>query len=91
MAIFAGRLASALVGLTWAFTPLVAHAQTDADSWQWRASIYAWLPGISGDTQFPSGEGGPSINVDADKILQTWNSLHGHCSARRLRASSPTA
>lgn len=69
MAIFAGRLATALVGLAWSFIPLAAHAQTDADSWQWRASIYAWLPSLSGDTRFPSGEGGPSIDVDADTVL----------------------
>jgi hypothetical protein len=69
MAIFAGRLAMAFITLALTFTPLAAQAQSDADSWQWRASIYAWLPGISGDTRFPSGEGGPSINVDADKVL----------------------
>jgi len=66
---FAGRLATVFVVLGWILTPLEAHAQTDADAWQWKASIYAWLPGISGDTRFPSGESGPSINVDAGNVL----------------------
>jgi hypothetical protein len=65
----AGQLATAIVALACSLTPLAAAAQSDADSWQWRASIYAWLPSISGDIRFPSGESGPSINVDASKLL----------------------
>lgn len=65
------RWAIALTGLVWTFTPLVAQAQTDGDSWQWRASIYGWLPAIKGDTQFPSGGSGPSIDVATDDLLSS--------------------
>jgi len=50
--------------------PSVSHAQGNTDAWQWRASVYGWFPGIKGETQFPSGAGGPSINVDADTLIE---------------------
>jgi hypothetical protein len=52
-----------------ALLPQAAHAQGSADAWQWRASIYGWFPSISGSTRFPTGGGGPSIDVDSDAIL----------------------
>ena len=41
----------------------------DSGSWEWRATIYAWLPTINGSSQFPSGPSGPSIEVDTDALL----------------------
>lgn len=49
-----------------------AHSAWAADSndqWQFRASIYGWLPDVSGKTAFPAGSSGQSVNVDADRIL----------------------
>jgi hypothetical protein len=50
---------------------MTAHAQAQSvpDDWQFRATIYGWFPGITGDTQFPSGAGGPSINVNANDLV----------------------
>lgn len=53
-----------------ALLPFASHAQGNTDAWEWRASIYGWFPGIEGETQFPSGAGGPSINVNADTLLE---------------------
>ena len=41
----------------------------DSGSWQWRATVYAWLPTIEGNSQLPSGSGGPSFEVDPDTLL----------------------
>ena len=41
----------------------------DSDTWQWRATIYGWLPTIEGKSQFSSGASGPSIQVDPDQLL----------------------
>jgi hypothetical protein len=51
-----------------ACTAPVASAQT-ADSWKWQASIYAYLPDISGRTTFPGNGGGSGATLDADTIL----------------------
>jgi hypothetical protein len=50
--------------------PSASQAQS-ADAWQYRASIYAWFPAINGDTQFPSGAGGPQISVSAGDVLSS--------------------
>lgn len=52
-----------------AFTP--AGAQTSDDRWQSAATLYLWFPGISGRTQFPSGAGGPTLNVNAKDVLSS--------------------
>lgn len=44
-------------------------AQDSSADWQWRATIYGWLPDLEARTQFPSGEGGPTINVDASTLV----------------------
>jgi len=62
-------VAAGLVSLVTAGTAVDAQAQSTPDAWQYRASIYAWVPGISGTTQFPSGAAGPSINVNANDLL----------------------
>ena len=51
-----------------AFMAPVASAQT-ADTWKWQASIYAYLPDISGRTTFPDGGGGGGSTLDAETIL----------------------
>ena len=55
--------------------PTLAIAATSADSnagaLVYEASIYAYLPTISGTTTFPAG--GSSVNVDAAKILESLN------------------
>ncbi|MGK2925716.1 MAG: hypothetical protein ACSLE2_08840 [Lysobacterales bacterium] len=63
------RQAAALLCSTAVLLPVTVHAQDAAEGWQWRATIYAWLPDIDGKTQFPSGAGGPSIGVDAGQLI----------------------
>jgi hypothetical protein len=46
-------------------------AAQSADSWKWQASLYGYLPDISGSTTFPPGSGGSSNTVDADKVLDS--------------------
>lgn len=48
----------------------VASAQT-ADSWKYQASIYAYLPDISGRTTFPASGGGGGATLDAETILDS--------------------
>jgi hypothetical protein len=50
--------------------PLVAQAQEKAEDWQFRATLYGWFPGLSGTTEFPSGAGGPTINVNSKDLLE---------------------
>src|SRR5436190_17543972 len=51
-----------------AMVPTSGLAQQLSDQWQFRASVYGWLPDIGGKTTFPA-DGGSSINVDASKII----------------------
>lgn len=48
-----------------------AQAQVPADAWQYRASIYAFLPSIGGKTSFPATGGGGSVGVDASDIIDS--------------------
>ena len=52
-----------------ALQPTMATAQTSTtgDKWQVSASIYAFLPSVSGKSSFPTT--GSSIDVDADTII----------------------
>ncbi len=52
-----------------AIAPTLSAAQTSqpADKWQVAASIYGYLPTLSGSTRFPSS--GSSVEVDADTII----------------------
>jgi hypothetical protein len=38
--------------------PRAAAAQSPAEPWQFRAQLYLWLPGVSGQTNFPPPAGG---------------------------------
>ena len=49
------------------------RAQASEDRWESAATLYLWLPGIGGRTQFPSGAGGPTINVNAKDVLSKLN------------------
>ena len=61
--------AAALVLALAAGTPATAHAQAPAGETSFRATVYGWFPGLSGTTEFPSGAGGPSFDVDADTLI----------------------
>jgi hypothetical protein len=50
--------------------PGASLAAVPANGWGWRVTIYGWLPSIDGSTQFPTGQGGPSIKVDASSIIE---------------------
>ena len=56
-----------------ALTPFQSHAAPTADQWQWGATVYLWLPSLSGDTSFPPSGGGPSIDVSAENVLDSIN------------------
>lgn len=63
-------LFSVIVGLAILVQPVFAQAQDTQDDWVWRASIYGWLPGVSGSSNFPTGGGGsPDTEVDVSQIL----------------------
>ena len=61
-AILMAALAAPLAGMA-----PVASAQT-ADAWKWQASIYAYLPDISGSTTFPAGGGGSSARLSGSAL-----------------------
>jgi len=65
------RRAAPLLLAAAALSPAASQAEGAADGWQWRASIYGWFPSISGSTRFPTGGGGPSIDVSSDAILDS--------------------
>ena len=63
--------------------PFSAQAQDSSQDWEWRATIYGWLSGFEGQTQFPTGTDGPSFEVGIDDILDSLDftlmgALHGH-------------
>lgn len=73
-------------GLLAATVAPAAHAQASEDAWQYSATLYMWLPGISGRTQFPSGAGGPPVNVNAKDVLDKLDmAFMGTAEARRGR------
>jgi hypothetical protein len=49
------------------FSPLTAFAQ-EAEKWEYRASIYGYLPDISGTTVFPAG-GNSGVGLTSEQIL----------------------
>ena len=61
----------AALGCLVAANPGCAIAQPSTDRWQWDATVYLWLPTLGGDTSFPPGDSGPSIDVNADQIIDT--------------------
>lgn len=63
----------AAIAVVAALLPLHAHADSTPSGWQWDATVYLWLPSIGGETSFPPGGGGPSLDVSADDILDSLN------------------
>jgi len=51
-----------------ALQPAPAFAADGNDGWEWRATIYGWLPDLEATVRFPTG-GGETINVDAGTLL----------------------
>jgi len=51
--------------------PATSTAQSayDASRWQWNAIIYGYFPSIGGHTTFPVDNGGSSISVSSDKLI----------------------
>jgi hypothetical protein len=45
------------------------HPSWDSGKWQLGAALYAYLPSIGGTVSFPVADGGASINVDADTLI----------------------
>lgn len=69
-----------------ALIPSQSYADTPVDDWQWHATIYAWLPSLSGETSFPPTGGGPTIDISADQILDALNfAFMGTFEARKGR------
>ena len=62
------RYLLAVLAMFGALAP-AANAQSSEERWQSAATLYLWFPGISGRTQFPSGAGGPTLNVNAKDVL----------------------
>jgi hypothetical protein len=63
----------AAIAVVAALLPFHAHADSTAGDWQWDATVYLWLPSLGGETSFPPGGDGPSIDVSADAILDSLN------------------
>ena len=63
------RLARGVTALALAATCTVAQAQLKADEWRFAAAVYGYFPSLKADTQFPSGRGGPTIDVSGDKLV----------------------
>jgi len=61
-------LGTALVLATAALAPATAAAQAPQDRWEFGLILYGYLPDLKGTTNFPTGAG-PSVNVDASKII----------------------
>ncbi len=61
-------LAFAALGLTAGALPQTAAAQS-ADVWRFNAILYGYFPDIGGKTSFPPRQGGSSIDVDSNTII----------------------
>lgn len=53
--------------------PAAASAQAPAEPWQFRGQIYLWLPGVSGQTNFPPSQGGGGASVDMSDYFSLGN------------------
>ena len=62
------KLAAALIVCAAIVQPVSAQAQ---DDWEWRGTIYAWLPSIEGTTIFPTDEDSPDLETDTSNILDS--------------------
>lgn len=63
-----------------------AFAQSKSDEWQWRGTIYLWLPDVNGTTSMPADSGGTTISADVGQILESLNlAFMGQLEARKGR------
>ena len=68
--------------LTAAILPALASAD-DNDSWEFGASVYSWLPDISGSTTFPDDSGG-DFTLPISTIIDNLNlTFQGSFDARK--------
>jgi hypothetical protein len=53
--------------------PLASEAQSApaAGNWRFRATIYGYFPSLSGHSSLPADGGGSTIDVDADKLIES--------------------
>lgn len=51
-----------------AMLPVSSQAQSDQESWQWRATIYGWLPDIKATVAFPTGGSG-TIEIPVEDVI----------------------
>ena len=51
-----------------AMLPVALQAQSDQDSWQWRATFYGWLPDIKATVASPTG-GSTTIEIPVEDVL----------------------
>lgn len=67
--------------------PLGASAQSGADDWKFRATLYGWLPDIKGTSNFPPLPGSTgNTQVDASQILDSLQGVFmGTLEARKGR------
>ncbi|HSC65822.1 MAG TPA: hypothetical protein VLD35_19435 [Caldimonas sp.] len=78
------RVAGAALSAAVLLAPATASAQA-SDAWQFGASIYGWLPSLTGTTTFPVPPGGSGATVDADIIDSIKLVLMGSFEARKGR------
>jgi len=74
--------AASIISLSAALLPNAVFAQT-SESWEFGASIYGWLPDISGTTSFPDGSGG-DFTIPVSTILDNLSfTFQGSFDARK--------
>lgn len=88
-AMHTGRTAAVLTALMLTLcgvAPSSALAQSQADGWRWRATIYGWLPDVKGSTSIPAAGGGGNVNADAGDLLRALDFVFmGELEARKGR------
>jgi hypothetical protein len=63
-----------------------SSAEPAGDGWTWDATLYLWLPSLSGESAFPPGDGGPAVDVSAEAVLDSLEAVFmGTLEARRDR------
>lgn len=73
-------LALALTGLA----PVAAQAESADDDWQYQAAIYLWVPSIGGESSFPAGSGGSSVDITGEEVLDALDmAFMGNASAKK--------
>jgi opacity protein-like surface antigen len=61
-----------------------ASAQDNSNAWRFDASLYLWAPSIGGNTQFPTGAAGPTIDISARDVISKLDmAFMGSVEARR--------